>query len=628
MKNERILIVEDEPVTAMDERQIVESLGYTVCDTVNSGEKAIAFIMQDTPDLVLMDINLGSGKDGIETAIEIRKQFDVPVIFVTAHGNRAILDRAKKSEPFGYVIKPFSKEEMSATIEVALHKHLLEKKLHESEERFRAIADYSYDWEMWLGCNGKPKWINPAVERMTGYTVLECMDMAEYPLQLAHIEDREILSKHLHKSQKESFANDIEFRVVCKSGKDLWSAFSYQPIYDMKQKFIGSRWSIRDISARKKNDGKRLKLLKAIEQSPATVVITDTKGVIEYVNPKFTEVTGYLPSEAIGHTSRILKSGTKTPEDYKVLWDTITSGKEWKGEFHNKRKDGTLYWEFSSISPVKAENGKIINFIAVKEDITDRKKMEEDLRTAMTTAEAANKAKSEFLAIMSHELRTPLNAINGFSEMMQLEILGPLGNPGYTGYAKDIHVAGKHLLQVINDILDISKIEADAQELEKEDINVSEMVKGSVELVKGRALRASVRLRQDIPKDFPPLFADRLRLKQILLNLLTNAIKFTPQHGHVIVRSFVDADGAIALQVEDTGVGIAAEDIPKVFKPFGQVDNVMVRNQEGTGLGIPLSKTLVELHGGSLEIESVLGKGTFVTARFPSQKMLKLQNTT
>ncbi len=617
MNRERILIVEDEPITAMNERQIVESLGYSVSKSVNSGDQAIKSIIEDAPDIVLMDINLGYGMDGIDTANEIRTRFGIPVIFVTAHGSPSVLDRAKGSDPFGYVIKPFSRDEMSATIEIAIHKHHMEKKLHESEERLRAIADYSYDWEMWLGRKGEPKWINPAVERMTGYSVSDCMDMPDYPLQIVHEEDREIVSGHLRKGQEEGFGNDIEFRVACKNGVVLWAAFSYQPIYDVDGEFIGSRWSIRDIGDRKRADAERMKLLQAVEQSPSTVVITDIDGLIEYVNPKFTEATGYTPEEAIGNNPRILKSGDKSPEEYKAMWDTIKSGKVWRGEFHNKRKDGTLYWEFASISPIKAEDGNIVNFIAVKEDITERKEMEEALIGAKTAAEAANKAKSEFLAIMSHELRTPLNAINGFSEIMQLEMLGPLGNPDYAEYSKNIHDAGKHLLQVINDLLDISKIEAEEQKLDKEEINVKEIISSAIALVNGRALKGGVELSFDVPEDFPCLFADRLRTKQILLNLLTNAIKFTPKKGRVVVRAFISGNKFIALQVQDTGIGIAPENIPKVFNPFGQVDDIMVRNQEGTGLGIPLTKTLAELHGGSLEIESEVGKGTTVTVTLP-----------
>ncbi len=243
---------------------------------------------------------------------------------------------------------------------------------------------------------------------------------------------------------------------------------------------------------------------------------------------------------------------------------------------------------------------------------------EESLRTAQRQAEMANRTKSEFLAAMSHELRTPLNAILGFSEIMKNELMGPLGTPEYRDYAGDIHDSGAHLLEVINDILDISKIEAGKLELKEEQVSIKDLITKSVRLMKERAENAGLDITIDIEPDLPLLFADARLIKQNLINLLSNAIKFTPEGGHITVRAMIDDDGTIAIGVSDTGIGIAAEDLGHVLAPFGQVDSSLSRKYEGTGLGLPLVKSFIELHGGTLTIASTIGLGTTVTIHFPA----------
>lgn len=245
---------------------------------------------------------------------------------------------------------------------------------------------------------------------------------------------------------------------------------------------------------------------------------------------------------------------------------------------------------------------------------------EENLRTAQRQAEMANRTKSEFLAAMSHELRTPLNAILGFSEIMKNELMGPLGTPEYRDYAGDIHDSGTHLLEVINDILDISKIEAGKLELKEEQVSVNDLITKSVRLMKERAENAGLDIAIEIEPGLPLLFVDPRLVKQSLINLLSNAIKFTPQGGHVTVRTMKEDGGAIAMAVSDTGIGIAAEDIDHVLVPFGQVDSSLSRKYEGTGLGLPLVKSFIELHGGTLTIDSAIGLGTTVTIRFPAER--------
>ena len=246
----------------------------------------------------------------------------------------------------------------------------------------------------------------------------------------------------------------------------------------------------------------------------------------------------------------------------------------------------------------------------------------EELAAARDEANHANRAKSEFLAHMSHELRAPLNAINGFSEIIKDEMFGPVP-PRYRDYAGDIHRSGMLLTALINDILDLSKVEAGKLEMHEEVLTPAAVVEACQRLVKDRAFKAKLDLHPLVPADAPRLRADERLVKQMLLNLLTNAIKFTPEGGEVQVVGRTLPDGAYAIAVEDTGIGIAAEDLSRVLEPYGQVEAARDRNPESTGLGLPLVKKMIELHGGSFSLESTPGQGTVATLVFPHDRVIQ-----
>ncbi len=249
-------------------------------------------------------------------------------------------------------------------------------------------------------------------------------------------------------------------------------------------------------------------------------------------------------------------------------------------------------------------------------------RLAEDLALARDQAEDASRTKSMFLATMSHELRTPLNAIIGFSELIGGEMFGPVGNDSYREYANDIRDSGQHLLDLINNILDLSKCESGSDDLHEENIEISELTRSARWLVTGRAQDGNVELETELADDAPMLRADKLKLKQILINLLSNAIKFTDTGGKVTLKAWCSVNGGYVFQVMDTGIGIALEDIPKALSPFQQIDNRLNRKYEGTGLGLPLSKSLMEMHGGSLDLQSQVGVGTTVTVRFPAERIV------
>lgn len=253
-------------------------------------------------------------------------------------------------------------------------------------------------------------------------------------------------------------------------------------------------------------------------------------------------------------------------------------------------------------------------------ELRKRFEAEAALRLARDDAENANRAKSQFLATMSHELRTPLNAIIGFSDIMQSEVWGPVGNERYRSYASDIYTSGTHLLQIINDILDLTRAEVGKLDLYEEIMDVGEVIHTVVRLSRGIIEQAGLTVAVDVAAHLPPLRCDERKLRQILFNLIGNAVKFTPAGGHIVVSTVLNSRAAIEIAVTDTGIGIAREDLSRVLEPFTQIDSLLSRHHDGTGLGLLAVKAMIERHAGRLELSSALGAGTTATLIFPPER--------
>ena len=357
------------------------------------------------------------------------------------------------------------------------------------------------------------------------------------------------------------------------------------------------------------------------DNAPVMVWVADSNGKVNFFNRRWLEFRGgsletelAMPWEEIVH-----------PEDVSGLFSAfeaaVATRQTYTHEYRLRRHDGAHRWVMSTAVPRFEADGSLGGFVGSAVDITERKHDEDLLRAAKDQAVATSRTKSELLANMSHELRTPLNAIIGFSEIMKGEMFGPLGHDSYKEYASDIYESGRHLLTLINDILDVSKAEAGRIELEEELVELRPVIEACGRLVKARAESGEVTLAVKLPDIAPKLVADERRLKQILLNLLSNAVKFTLPGGRVQVEASVLPGGELALAVADTGIGIAPEDIPRVLAPFGQVESGLNRKYEGTGLGLTLTKALIELHGGRLDIDSVRGVGTKASAIFPAARV-------
>ena len=371
-----------------------------------------------------------------------------------------------------------------------------------------------------------------------------------------------------------------------------------------------------ELAERKRAEVEMQNLRTAVEQSANTVVITSPGGVIEYVNPAFEKVSGYTAAEALGQNPRVLKSGEQDAAYYRTLWETISSGQIWRGEFHNRRKDGSLFWESATISPVLDDRGKIVRFIAVKEEITARKILEANLQEALARAEAAASAKSDFLSVMSHELRTPLNGVLGFAE-----ILGDTELSGVQkGYLNTIRDSGNHLLAVVDDVLDFSSIEKGHLKIYAAPFVVEGLVRSADLAIRRSAADKRIGFRCEVSPGVPDrIVGDERRIRQILFNLLENAVKFT-SGGSIVLRVAPASIGErpiLNFSVQDTGIGISQETIGRLFNPFMQGDSTIRRQYGGTGLGLAISKRLAEAMDGSIFVVSTPGKGSLFTFWFP-----------
>ncbi len=361
----------------------------------------------------------------------------------------------------------------------------------------------------------------------------------------------------------------------------------------------------------------------AFDAAPIGMAMMDIEGRYQRVNPALCQLFGYTESELKG---RGMMDVTH-PGDRKMsqeMFERLCAGEADSIELEKRyiAKDGRIVRALNRVGAVRDAGGRTVQVLSQIVDITARKGAEDELLAAKEQAELANRSKSEFLANMSHELRTPLNAIIGFSEIVAGELFGPIGAIRYVEYARDIHTSGIHLLSIISDILDLSKIEAGRRELIESAIDIHEVAESALRLVRGRAENGGVRLVNGIAGDaMPPLLADERAVKQMLLNLLSNAVKFTPDGGRVAVSAALRGNGSLAVSIEDTGIGIALENIPRALAPFSQVDSTLTRRYEGTGLGLPLVKSLIELHDGTLELASEEGKGTLATVVFPAKRV-------
>ncbi len=431
------------------------------------------------------------------------------------------------------------------------------------------------------------------------------------------------LSAAIGSAVKEMFSIENMYCIVFQQDEQIMGNITFttnknsQPINTkLIETFIQQ---VSNFAKKQKAEDELIKLSRAVEQSPVSILITDNNGNIEYVNTKAMTLTGYDFEELKGKNPRIFSSGKKNKEEYRILWQTILSGKEWRGELHNKKKNGELYWEYASISAIRNKKGEITHFLAVKEDITERKQAGRDLHE-LKVAQKTVRFKQNFLANMSHEIRTPLTGVLGMIDILELTQL----TDDQQDYVNTIKASGENLKEIINQVLDYSKIEAGKIQLNPLDFEFQSVLQNAEMLYRG-ITRTGVTVHTQVDAAIPRFIkTDKIRLSQVINNLVSNALKFTLE-GSVSVQARLismvteQQQVKIEIKVEDTGIGIPAHLQEKLFKPFSQIDDNDTRHYEGTGLGLSISKELVGLLGGEIGIENDRNNGSTFWFTFMAQ---------
>jgi len=414
--------------------------------------------------------------------------------------------------------------------------------------------------------------------------------------------------------------------IVYPNGVERHVNITYQPNFNADGKVIGFFSLILDMTSQRKAEQtlreQEMRFEAFLKSSPSAILIRDVSGHHIMANQLWHDWFNPDGTELIGTTIFEQKSEKHIDQVHEVDLKVALTGETYSWEVDTDFFDGTGRSILVQKFPIKGPSGEIIAVGSVNTDISHSKAVELELIKAKETAEYADRAKSEFLANMSHELRTPLNAILGFSEIIENLTMGRDALDRYKEYAADIHTSGRHLLELLSDILDLSKIEAGAMQLFTEQLNVRELIEKSLGLLGDRADRARVKLKIDCADNLPDLSADERMMKQIFVNLISNSVKFTEAGGVVTVGAERTENSGVTLFVTDTGIGIAEDQIDKALSVFGQVDGSVERKFQGTGLGLPLVRSLAELHGGDLEIESEIGVGTTVRVNFPCSSVV------
>jgi PAS domain S-box-containing protein len=614
MKKIKILHLEDNPDDSEFILSEIKSKDYDVNYKRVDNEKDFKSELENSKfDIILADNNLPT-YDGISALKSCNEKYsDYPFVFVSGTlGEEIAIDMLKKGAS-DYVLKNNLKR-LVPSIEHSIYEGELKRQKKLSEKKYENLINTAADIIFTLDeKNCIVKSLNPAFEKQTGFS---SVDFTGKPftelLYPADVNKFKLTCDEVIKN-KENKIITIRAKTVTKEFKNL--EITVQPLFE-RDILTGLLCIARDVTEALKAEEEIKKLSVAIKQSSASVVITDFKGDIEYVNRKFTEITGYLPEEVIGKNSRFLKSGETNPDKYKELWNTITEGKEWKGEFINKKKNGELYWESESISPIYNNGGSITNFLAVKEDITEKKTKETELIKAKEKAEESNRLKSCFLANMSHELRTPMMAILGFSEVLT----DIIKDEQIKEYAEMIHQGGERLMNTLNLILNLSLIEAEKLKIKLSRLDIAKEVNEAINFYKNTADKKNLYINMETHRDSVFADLDSNILRQVISNVLNNAIKFT-ENGGITVSINKELKGEktfAAVRIKDTGLGIQKEMQDVIWEEYRQVSEGLNRSFEGTGLGLSITKKFVSKLGGEILLEnSEIGKGSTFAIFFP-----------
>jgi PAS domain S-box-containing protein len=585
-------------------------------------------------------VGIAAGIDGTERLIVARKLPGMPHVVYAGIDPQEFVAEWRASLA---IAMPFAALVSAAFLFLllSLARHLgrvedSEASLRESERRFQTLVGnvpgIVFQRRQLPGKRPEFVWINEGVERQLGIPrALAMTDGGRTLNEYTHPKDLEGLRREFARSAEDLAPVQWTGRVRHADGSQRWFDVVGRPrrepdgeiVWDGIALDVTERKRAEDALAlvREQLDVKRVQLELALANMAQGIAVYDRRMRVILRNKRYLEIFDFTEAQAQEGASLIdllrlsYVRGHYTSEEARAaLRRRIAGARAREPRTILQRLDGGKTVEIY-MRPIDG-GGHVATFT----DVTAREAAAEALRQAKEAAELADRAKSQFLANMSHELRTPLNAIIGFAEIMIDKLFGPLGDPRYAEYVKDIGDSGKHLLSLINDILDLSKIEAREASLREEQVDLGDVLEACARLVRERALRARLDLRVAEGADMPIVWADRIKLKQIALNLLSNAVKFTPEGGQVELDAGWSPDGGAFLRVRDSGIGMREADIPVALQPFRQIESTLARAHQGTGLGLPLSLAIARMHGGTLDIRSVPGKGTTVTLRLPPER--------
>jgi PAS domain S-box-containing protein len=502
------------------------------------------------------------------------------------------------------------------------------------DERYRAIAETlrAVPWE------GEPAtdlitYVGPQIETLTGYTVENWVAPGHWP-RVLHPDDRDaVVGKYLWHLQRR-LDHNLEYRLITASGRQIWfrDIITFVTAVDGRELVRGLMIVIEEEKALERalrESEERYRQAERIAKLVHWSVSFSPDGRWDGHRLAFSnsavEIFGLTADEMQLSNAEYL-ARLVYPDDRDPVRAALTSAlanrdAQISVTYRIVRPDGCVRWVVEHVHNAYDEAGSRVHAFGIIQDITEQRQREMELSAAYLRADLASRAKTQFLATMSHELRTPLNAIIGFSDVMKREMMGPLVVPEYRGYAADIHGSGTFLLSIINELLDLSLIDSGEMKLDESLVQIDKIAASCVSLLRSKAAAKGVRLAQAATRCDPPLLrGDARRIKQAVLNLLTNAIKFTPAGGSVEISTGWSSEGMV-VTVRDTGIGIAAEDLDRVMKPFVQVENWLARKHEGAGLGLAITKSICDLHDGALVLESELGQGTVARISLPASRM-------
>ena len=504
---------------------------------------------------------------------------------------------------------------------------------HLTMERYRALAETlrAVPWEV-EPTSDRVTYVGPQIEALTGYTVEEWLTPGAWARAM-HPDDRVAQEQKYEWHLQRRCDHNLEYRLIAKSGRQIWirDIITFVTNADGHPIARGLMIAIDEEKAQERalreseaRYSHAERIARLVHWSVTLGQDDDWNSHVATFSKTAVEILG-LPADNLQLKNSDALEHLIHPEDRDHVRKTLAGAvdkqlSEVSLTYRIVRPDGAVRWVLEHAHNDFDGSGRRVSAFGIIQDITEQRERELQLREAYLRADLASRAKTQFLATMSHELRTPLNAIIGFSEVMKAEMMGPLGSSGYKDYAADIHGSGTFLLTIINELLDLSLIDAGEMKMDESLVQIDKIAESSVSLLRSKAAAKGVRLTQAAPCNVPLLRGDARRIKQAVLNLLANAIKFTPSGGTVEISASWSEEG-MALTVADTGIGIAAADLERVMKPFVQVENWLARQHEGAGLGLAITKSICELHGGTLVLESTLGQGTVARILLPAERI-------